>query len=419
MYPEYIGEDQTNYVYRTLDFWTSGFFPGSLYLLFERRVRYPKYFCIGRGSEDPALPHYMQLRHLCHWWSVNLHQNAARSGTHDLGFMIAPWAIKAWELEGDHRAYNSLVIAAQSLVNRFDSRVQSLRSWDVCATKRYAFNDPSKDFLVIIDNMLNLNLLFWVAQKTGDRLMYDIAVAHARTTQRHHIRTDHSTFHVVNYDMHTGLPKSKFTHQGYADNSCWARGQAWGILGFMETFEWTGDWSFLSTARDLADYFVAHLPEDGVPCWDFDAPAEPECPRDTSAGMVAGCGMLLIYKALKDVDKDAAAFYLKSTMRIVSGTLSKFLTPPVHFTLTPSNTPLPCNLEESSNQVINQPASLAVTGADEVPEAILHGATINNHEFAMRRWADHGLVYADYYFMLLGNMLLEMGLIDVTPHAAH
>lgn len=138
--------------------------------------------------------------------------------------------------------------------------------------------------------MLNLDLLFWAAKEMGNSKFYDIAVAHARTTAKHHIRNNNNTVHVDNYDTDTGLPTSKFSHQGYSDESCWARGQAWGILGFAQTFEWTGNLEFLSTARSLADYFIGHLPGDGVPYWDFDAPVDSSCPRDTSAGMVAGCG---------------------------------------------------------------------------------------------------------------------------------
>ncbi|KAL2814521.1 Six-hairpin glycosidase-like protein [Aspergillus cavernicola] len=416
LYPEYTGNDG-GYVYRHLDFWTSGFFPGSLYLLLERQVRYPRYYI---PQNKPAL-HGLQLQHLCQWWSTNLHPNAAKKNTHDLGFMIAPWAIKAWTLHRDPQAYSSLVLAAHSLAGRYDARVQSIRSWDVCQTKRYSFADPSKDFLVIIDNMLNLDLLFWVACETRDHSLHDIAVAHARTTKKHHIRSDNSTVHVVNYDAETGHPRSKFTHQGYSDNSCWSRGQAWGILGFMQTYEWTRDSEFLDTAKGLADYFLSCLPEDGVPYWDFDAPVNTGCPRDTSAGMVACCGLVLLYKALKDTDFTAARSYLDSALTILEGTVSGFMTPsPARFDVDTTGIDHPTFPE---NEPQKQPGTLVVSLKEttggvrgsytvKCPETILDGATVCNYEFASRRWADHGLVYADYYFLLLGNMLLEMGLVS-------
>ncbi|EAW23623.1 glycoside hydrolase family 88 protein [Aspergillus fischeri NRRL 181] len=428
-FPEYTGKDGATYVYRHLSFWTSGFFPGSLYLLLERQTK-------NSSSTEPRTPHPLLLQHLCQWWTVNLHQNATLNTTHDLGFMIAPWAIKAWELHGDARAFSSLVTAANTLASRFCPKIQSIRSWDTCVTKQYSYTDPSKDFLVIIDNMLNLDMLFWVAKETGNRHLYDVAQAHARTTQKHHIRANHSTYHVVNFDQDTCTPKEKLTNQGYSDESCWARGQAWGILGFAQTFQWTGDPSFLQTSRQLADFFIENLPGDGVPYWDFDAPVTSDSPRDTSAAMIASCGMLLIYRALRAQGKyGESEHYLFAVRRIVEGTLTKFLNPPTFkFIVQPSNRGietyedgLPCDHEEkpepgflavSESVATNGINGKGVNGTESkkpVAETILTGATINNYEFAPRRWANHGLVYADYYFMLLGNMLLELGLVPSLP----
>ncbi|QKX55287.1 uncharacterized protein TRUGW13939_02379 [Talaromyces rugulosus] len=427
-YPEYTGKDGATYVYRHLSFWTSGFFPGSLYLLLERRKRY------GHNGTQHSYPNLLQLHHLCQWWSINLYQNASVKSTHDLGFMIAPWATKAWELYKDEQAFSSLVLAAHSLASRFCPKVQSIRSWDTCKTEKYAFLDTSTDFLVIIDNMINLDMLFWVAKQTGNHNLYDIAVAHARTTQKQHIRPDKTTFHVVNFDPEKGYPKKKFTNQGYSDYSCWARGQAWGILGFAQTFHWTKDNSFLQTSQDLADLFIERLPADGVPYWDLDAPIPLESPRDTSAAMIAACGMLLIFKALMAKGRDNEAMkYVRSAMRIARGTCEKFMNPPtLRFTVSPPGRTIQVYEDglASEYQEKLEPGLLTLDhGMDAagllsikkngvVPkethasETILTGATINNYEFAPRRWANHGLVYADYYFMLLGNMLLELGLAD-------
>ncbi|KAJ5980410.1 hypothetical protein N7481_007708 [Penicillium waksmanii] len=415
LYPEYTNEDGI-YVYRTLGFWTSGFFPGSMYLLLERLTRHPQITNrSGQTKDTPApWPHHLQLEHLCRWWTTNLHANALKRDTHDLGFMIAPWATKSWELHREPAAYNSLVMAAHSLATRFNTTTQCLRSWDVCITNRYSFTDPSQDFLVIIDNMLNLDLLFWAARETSNKGLFDVALMHARTTQKHHIRDDHSTFHVVNFDSEDGSVKAKFTNQGFSDSSCWARGQAWGILGFMQTFEWTKETSFLVTARELADYFIAHLPEDGVPYWDFTAPITEASPRDTSAAVVAACGMLLLYKALKD--SSDGDFYLFKAMKLVDCTVSKFLNSPTsRFVNGTSASKVPVY---PSGCIDGQDGDgfISMTVVDEsglkIRESILGGATINNYEFAPRRWSNHGLVYADYYFLLFGNMLLDLGLAD-------
>lgn len=337
--------------------------------------------------------------------------------------MVGPWATRAWVIDHDARSYNSLLTAANSLSSRFNDTVQSLRSWDTCVTKRYQYRSPADDFLVIIDNMLNLDLLFWAAKETSNRRFYDIAVAHARTTQKHHIRPDKTTFHVVNFDAETGLPKSKFTNQGYSDDSCWSRGQAWGIVGFVQTYNWTGEREFLDTACGLADCFISLLPKDGVPYWDFKAPITQSSPRDTSAAMIATYGMLLIYRALTGERDKESERYLVGAISILRGTLDKFLNPPTfqfEAVKTEIDSPqlfyIDGDTVETANDG-NQGAIVTVrdtyfqASGQKSPETILDGATINNYEHAPRRWANHGLVYADYFFMVVGNLLLEMGLV--------
>ncbi|KAJ6001351.1 hypothetical protein N7522_006578 [Penicillium canescens] len=418
LYPEYT-DGSGNYVYRTLDFWTSGFFPGSLYLLLERAIQYPQYKPLSPDGKSQIRPHQLQLEHLCRWWTANLHQNALKRDTHDLGFMIAPWAMKSWEIHRDPAAFNTLIMAAHSLASRFNATTQCLRSWDVCITQKYKFTDPSRDFLVIIDNMLNLDLLFWAAKETSNRALYDMAQAHAHTTRKHHIREDKSTFHVINFDAETGGVKSRFTNQGYSDDSCWARGQAWGILGFMQTYEWTQDSVFLNTARDLAKYFIAHLPADGVPYWDLTAPVTETSPRDTSAAMVAACGLLLLYKALKGgIEADN---YLQEAFQLVNAVVHTNMSrqtlqfgvthPALQVAVYPEGYIDECASDGFDLLCVSQSFNSIVNC-----ETILDGATINNYEFAPRRWSNHGLVYADYYFLLFGNMLLRMGLTDLSGH---
>ncbi|KAJ5893220.1 hypothetical protein N7495_004911 [Penicillium taxi] len=411
LYPEYTNQDGT-YIYRKLDFWTSGFFPGSIYLLLERSIRYNEntsYLSLGFRTR----PHQLQLEYLSRWWTANLHQNALKRDTHDLGFMIAPWAMKAWELQRDPAAFNTLIMAAHSLASRFSATTRCLRSWDVCITKKYEFKDPSLDYLFIVDNMLNLDLLFWAARETSNSTLYEIARSHACMTQKHHVREDYSTFHVVNLDPETGHVKSKFTNQGYDDDSCWARGQAWGILGFMQTYQWTKEETFLNTARNLASYFVAQLPSDGVPYWDLTAPVTEKSPRDTSAAMIAACGLLLIHKAL--MNSPDAAWYLEKSLNLVEAVVSNFVRESnLRFMTAHPDLPVavyPINsIDEFHDDGFN---ILQVTNHSKLKstncETILDGATINNYEFAPRKWSNHGLVYADYYFLLFGNMILEMG----------
>lgn len=226
-------------------------------------------------------------------------------------------------------------------------------------------------------------MLYYVAQLTSRPELAEIATAHALKTLESHIRADSSTCHVVDFDPLTGKVRSQLTNQGSSDRSCWARGQAWGIAGFAQAYKWTRDERFLEASVKLAAYFVARLPEDNVPFWDFDAP-QPG-PRDTSAALIATYGLILLY----EVTGSSQLTYLDEALRLLSGVINLAMAPEARF----------------------MPAS---GGNEEVDlggqETILLHSTINNYEFAPRRWADHGLVYADYYFLLVGNMLMRLGI---------
>ncbi|KAH8881387.1 glycoside hydrolase family 88 protein [Thozetella sp. PMI_491] len=400
LYPEYTKPGGVKYIYRELEFWTSGFFPGSLHALLERQRKFNHILHRPGTVASTPSPHRLQLEFACKWWTENLHPNGQLKGTHDLGFMIAPWARRQWELNHDARAFSTMVEAAKTLAARYNPTVGCMRSWDTCQTKIYSFKDPSEDFLVIIDNMMNLDLVFYVATQTNNPEMFDIAISHARVTQRQHVRPDFTTTHVINFDQATGEVKQRLTNQGLAHESCWTRGQAWAIAGFAETYGWTGDLSFLQTARDCADYFVSHLPETYVPPWDFHAPTDQPQPTDTSAALIAAYGMLLIHEAL--TRRREASDYLTVALKVVNAVCERHVNPPARFTAQRRE------VETVEHGVSLESGVLSVDLGQG--ETIVSGATINNFEFAPRRWADHGLVYADYFFLLVGNKLLEMGI---------
>jgi hypothetical protein len=271
--------------------------------------------------------------------------------------------------------------------------------------------------------MMNLDLLFWAAANnpspSRSAALYRMAVSHARTSQRAHIAEDSSTTHVVNFDPVTGALKARFTNQGHAHGSCWARGQAWAIAGFAQTHAWTGDESFLTTARECADYFIRRLPDDDdddddgllVPPWDFDAPARdrdgrPQ-PRDTSAALIAAYGMLLVHEALAARGGGQPATYLDAALRIVDAVCGSHLNEAAVFEVRGRRA-----VETAEHGLVDGESG---AGSDVdvrmgAGDTIVNGATINNYEFAPRRWADHGLVYADYFFLLVGNKLLDMGI---------
>lgn len=177
-----------------------------------------------------------------------------------------------------------LLTSARSLSTRFNPTVGCIRSWD---------SKPS-DFLVIIDNMMNLKLLFWATQVSGDSSFYKIAVTHANTTINNHFHPDYSTYHVVNYNPQTGAVQQRKTAQGYSDSSAWARGQTWGLYGYTETYRETRDNKYLQQAINIADFLLRHpnLPADKIPYWDFNAPNIPAALRDASAAAIMASALL-------------------------------------------------------------------------------------------------------------------------------
>jgi hypothetical protein len=239
--------------------WTSGFYPGMLWFLHEhtRKAEWAD-----RARRATAV----------------LEKQQSNGGTHDLGFMLYCSYGNGYRLTGDEAYKKVLLRAAATLSGRFNERVGCIRSWD--------FGKWS--YPVIIDNMMNLELLFWASSASGDPQFRDIAVRHAQTTLKNHFREDGSSFHVVSYDPKTGAVEERGTHQGLSAGSAWARGQAWGLYGYTMTYRETKDPVFLAAAVRIADYLLGHrsLPADGVPYWDFDAPEIPNSPRDASAAAI-------------------------------------------------------------------------------------------------------------------------------------
>lgn len=252
--------------------------------------------------------------------------------------------------------------------------------------------------------MMNLSLLFFIAQQTGDSKMKEVAVQHARTTARIHVRPNGSTTHLVVFDPANGDVKDRLTNQGFSHTSCWTRGQAWAIAGFAETFYWTQDETFLGTACRCADYFLDHLPLSGIAPWDFDALAQSSeseiQPPDTSANMIAAYGLLLIHKGV--VSRGEQSRYLAAALRLVEAVCGAHLSPPASYVTQTEET------DTVEHGMLRGSSGLSVDMGSV--ETIINGATINNYEFAPRRWADHGLVYADYFFLLFGNELLKTDL---------
>lgn len=245
--------------------WCSGFYPGTLIYLFEQ-------------TKDQSL-----LTEAERILKV-LEKEKNNTSTHDLGFMMFCSFGNADRIAPRPEYKDILLASAKSLSTRFNPKVGCIKSWD---------SNPS-DFLVIIDNMMNLELLFWATRITGDSSFYKIAATHANVTIKNHFRPDYSSYHVINYDPHTGAIKQKRTAQGAADESAWARGQAWGLYGFTATYRETKDRRYLDQANRIAEFILNHpnLPADKIPYWDFNAPVIPNALRDASAAAII-CSALI------------------------------------------------------------------------------------------------------------------------------
>ncbi len=246
--------------------WTSGFFPGSLWYMYEY------------SKQD-------QWKDLAKKYTAPIEPEKMNGGTHDMGFKVFCSFGNGYRLTSDQDYKDIMIQAAKTLITRFKPSAGIIRSWD--------HNTDKWQCPVIIDNMMNLELLFWAFNETKDSVYYNVAVSHAKKTLENHFREDYSSYHVVDYDTITGKVLKKNTHQGYAHESAWARGQAWGIYGFTMCYRETKDPAFLAQAKAIANYIFTNknLPEDLIPYWDFNAPAIPNEPRDVSAATVTASAL--------------------------------------------------------------------------------------------------------------------------------
>lgn len=265
--------------------WTSGFFPGSLWYTYEL-------------SGDTAIKtEAIKFTNL-------LNPVRYYKGTHDLGFMINCSYGNAERLAPNDTIKNVMIETADNLIGRFDEKIGAIRSWDF----------GTWNFPVIIDNMMNLDLLFNVSHMTGNPKYREIALTHANKTMVNHFRPDATSWHVVSYNS-DGTVERKQTHQGKNDDSAWARGQAWGVYGYTSCYRETKDTVYINFAQKIADMIISRVTtEDLIPIWDYDAPNTPETPRDASAAAVTASAFLEMSTLIPDGQKyfDYAEKILKS-----------------------------------------------------------------------------------------------------------
>ena len=332
--------------------WTSGFFPGTLWMLYE----------LTNDScwKEKAVE-----------WTLPLEPNKYNTKDHDVGFMMYNSFGRGFALTKDKSYRDILVQTANSLMTRFNPNVHSIKSWE---GGKAPHDTIVWQFPVIIDNMMNLELLFWASKATGDPSFRNIAISHAEKTMKYQIRKDGSSYHLACYDPETGNFIKGETSQGYSNESTWSRGQGWGIYGFTLCYRETKDPRFLKTAQRMADYYINHpnLPSDKIPWWDFDTHRPGFIPgkfsktnkyiqnyRDASAASVTASALLELSSYVKD---DKKKIYTETALQILTS-----LSSPEY------------RAEEGKNGNFILKHS---TGA------IPHGSEV-----------DVPLIYADYYFL--------------------
>jgi unsaturated chondroitin disaccharide hydrolase len=314
--------------------WCSGFYPGNLWFLYELT-----------GKE--------QWKKQAEYYTQKIEKEQFNGGTHDLGFKMLGSFGNGWRLKTNESAYRDILIqSAKTLSTRFNPKTGVIRSWDHSRDK---WNNP-----VIIDNMMNLELLFWAFRQTKDSSFYRIAVSHANTTMKNHFRPDFSSYHVIDYDINTGLVTKKNTHQGFSHESAWSRGQAWALYGYAVCYRETGDKKYLQQAENIAQFIFSHprLPSDLIPYWDFDDPKIPNVPRDASAAAVTASALYQLVQQKSKHSKD----YLQKAEKII--------------------------------QSLSSPTYLASPGSN-------HGFLLKHSTGGLPNGfeIDAPIVYADYYFL--------------------
>jgi unsaturated chondroitin disaccharide hydrolase len=299
-------------------------------------------------------------------WTERLAWLKESVATHDLGFIFYLSHVLGGRLTGDESLYDNAVEAAGTLIKRFNPRGEYLQAWgtpDGTPTDRGRIN---------IDVMMNLALLYWASEHTGDLRFATVATQHARTTRLTLMRSDGSTAQVGDFDAETGVWLRRETHQGFCHDTCWSRGQAWGLYGFTTCYGHTGIESFLWTARVMAEYTIHNLPEDLVPFWDYGSPDIPNTYRDSSAAAATATGLLDL--AACEPDPERAVRWTDWAQRITDSLWRNY----------------------------------SSRGTD-VPALLLHGSRSVPHGFM-----DHALIYGDYYFF---EALTKLARPDIAARA--
>ncbi|MGB4587802.1 MAG: glycoside hydrolase family 88 protein [Clostridiaceae bacterium] len=296
---QFMNAYSENNFYRPIpnDYWTTGFWTGEIWLAYEytgdERLK-----SAGEIQIDSFLDRINRKIEVDH---------------HDMGFLYTPSCIAGYKLIGSDNGREAAIKAADQLILRFHEKGEFIQAWG-------AMNEEN-NYRLIIDCLLNLPLLYWASEETGDQKYKDIAEKHIHTTMKNVIREDYSTWHTFFFNPQTGEASHGATCQGYRDGSAWARGQAWGIYGCALAYRYTGRAEYIETFRNVSGYFLDHLPEDLVPFWDLEFTDGSDQPRDSSSASIAACGMLEMASYMEEGE---AAKYQSIASKIMKSVVDNY-----------------------------------------------------------------------------------------------
>lgn len=285
------------------DYWTTGFWTGEIWLSYEYAKDNGEEY-----AEELKRAGEIQIDSF-----LNRIDKKIEVDHHDMGFLYSPSCVAGYKLIGSQKGREAAIKAADQLITRFHPIGEFIQAWGPM--------DAPENYRLIIDCLLNLPLLYWASEETGDNKYREIAEKHIHTAINNVIREDYSTWHTFFFDMETGEPDHGATCQGYRDGSAWARGQAWGIYGCALAYKYTKRDEYISIFRNVTQYFLEHLPEDMVAFWDLEFTDGDDQPRDSSSASIAACGMLEMAKTL---DPEEASLYTDYAKKLMKALYDKY-----------------------------------------------------------------------------------------------
>jgi unsaturated chondroitin disaccharide hydrolase len=260
--------------------WTTGFWTGEIWLAYEYS-----------GDERLKAAAEIQIDSFLQRIDYKIEVDH-----HDMGFLYSPSCVAGYKLAGNLIGKHAAIKAADQLITRYHPIGEFIQAWGPM--------DEPENYRLIIDCLLNLPLLYWASEETGDNKYRDIADKHIHTAIKNVIREDYSTWHTFFFDMKTGAADHGATCQGYRDGSAWARGQAWGIYGCALAYKYTKREEYIDIFKHVTGYYLEHLPKDMVPFWDLEFTDGDDQPRDSSSASIAACGMLEMIKYMNTNDAE-------------------------------------------------------------------------------------------------------------------